>query len=138
MVKQKIKKDFPKLSPFASRLGVMITFVTLSGLKYQCRINFYGPKDVQDIEVLLYLTTCCWLNSKVDPDYIKPQLFIMLVLKLNMCNLLPHVVSKNYCWMSGKRLHFSVQIHYGKYCIYSNMFDFGEDFLVAILDDEQL
>ena len=43
-----IKKDIPKLSPFASRLGVMINQILVE--LQMSRTNFHGPKDVRAIE----------------------------------------------------------------------------------------
>ena len=46
-------KDYPKLSLFASWTGAMINPKWLE--LPMSRMNFHGPKDVQAIEVRLYL-----------------------------------------------------------------------------------
>ena len=47
------RKDFPKLSLFASRTGAMINPHWLE--PPMSRTIFYGPKDVRAIEVRLYV-----------------------------------------------------------------------------------
>ena len=47
------RKDFPKLSPFASSTGAMINPQWLE--LPMSRTNFHGPKDVRAIEVRLYI-----------------------------------------------------------------------------------
>ena len=47
------RKEFPKLSLFASRTGAMINPQWLE--LPMSRTNFHGPKDVRAIEVWLYL-----------------------------------------------------------------------------------
>ena len=57
------RKDFPKLSLFASWAGAMINPQWLE--LPMSRTNFHGPKDVRAIEVRLYFVSLCSAPTRV-------------------------------------------------------------------------
>ena len=113
IIVEKDRKYFPKLWPFASWTGAMISpqWLELS----ISRTNLHGPKDVRAIEVRLYLLFKSWRFSKNKKTTTKKNkkkqkkngIAIMSLWIYTVCTLRKHAYSNKLKILPPKKWKFS-------------------------------